>query len=245
MAIFTIKADPETARVSITLDNVFGITGIIRDDANGSRLVRLRAGGLPANGTVTITDYEASISGRIRYRTVGTLAEPAWTTLAGDGRPRFILPTKPYFFVAPDLVHNYSAGRTTRATFHEVINRPDPLVSEAPLGTRSGSLDVWFDSYMGARDLEDLIGRGLPVMYRQAEHPGMDMYFYAVSSGITPDEDAWRLALEYREILSPAGSILPAASWTFDAFAAAGGTFDSRADDYNTFHDLAINEAKP
>jgi hypothetical protein len=242
MALITATPDPATATVELVLDPALGITTILRADANGTRPVRLRTGDLPASGTITVTDYEAAIAGPLFYRVLGAAAEPVWTSLDLE-LPRFILPSIPHFFVVAETVHGYSAGRASRATFHTVIGRDDPLVAEGRLSSRTGILDVWFGTYAEARSLEDMLARGQTAMYRQAEHPGMDMYFHVTGTDVVPDEVSWKLTANYVEVGFPPGNVLTDKTWTFTKLAQVGGSFDEVTDDYASFHDLAVGEA--
>lgn len=243
--MITLTPDLEAGTVTIRLENANGVSQILRADANGTRPVRLRAGELPGAGVVTVTDYEPAISGGLMYRVVSTEPElePAWTTLDGADLPRFIIPAIPTLAVVAELVHGYSASRPSRSIFHEIIDREDPLVAAATSGSRRGTLDVWFESYPSAKDLDDLLSRGVVVMYRQAEHPGMDMYFHAESTDITPDETCWKLSIGYREVAFPPGNVLALPSWTFAKLATTGGTFTDVRNDYRSFAELTINEA--
>lgn len=244
MATLTAAAHPENGTVTLRLDTAQGVTGILRTDVNGTRPVRLRSGDLAGSAGRELVDYEAALSGSIMYRLEDQPGESVWVSLGGC-LPRFHLPSIPQFAVEAQAVTAYEAERTSRAVFHDVIDRPDPMVAQAPMGTRAGTLTVTFDAYPQIKDLADVLERGQTVMFRQPEHPGQDMYFHAerVRTQAMPDEDAWELQISFREIIFPTGNVLSRPGWTFDALAVRHESFDEVARAYGTFHDLTIGEA--
>lgn len=241
MSTVTAVPDARTASVDLTISSAAGLTGIIRADINGTRRVRLREDQLPATGMLTVTDWEPALTGLIQYRLEGQAGD-AWTTVGAD-LPRFHIPSIPQYSQAVETVHQYSSSRETRSIFHEVINRNDSMVAEGRMTPRSGDLAIFFDTYQGARDLEDLLERGKVVHYRQSEHPGMDMYFHATSLRIDPDEDStWKLAVGYKEVDFPDGYVLSTAGWTFAGLRDSSDSFEAVAQEYGSFVDVAIGE---
>jgi hypothetical protein len=239
----TITAAPDTDAGTITLTIVHDtpVTDLYRADANGTRPVRLPPGTLPTatSGTLTVTDHEAALTGHIEYRAGNALV---FTNLDGAVRPRFTLPSTPVYAVQVETVTAYSAARTSTATVHQVINRPDPLVKLGRLRPRNGSLDIICRTYAEARTLEAVFERGAIVLYRQIEHQGMDMYFHGSDVTLTPVAGRWRVSVVYVEVTFPDGDIQTPAGWTFDALTAAGGSFNDVAQDYRSFTDLALGE---
>lgn len=240
----TATPDARTATVDLYIENVSGVTGILRSDANGTRPVRLRAEDLTGTGMRTVVDYEPALAGRILYRVRAGAGEvgQAWTQLDGAELPRFIVPSVPQFAVIADAVHSYRATRKTRAKFHEVINRPGPLVSAGKLAPRTGSMTLTFPTYSALADLQNVLERGQTVMFRQFEHPGMDMYFHAetVAVDARPEEEEWSLDIGFVEVDFPAGPVLSERGWTFDVLANRYGSFDEVAQVFDTFHDLTV-----
>lgn len=247
MATLTLTPDARTGSVVLKIDNATGVTAIVRADVNGTRPVRLERGTLPAKTALTVTDWEPALSGLIQYRLVGLpLEASAWTALPGAELPRFVLPSIPQFSVVVQTVTGYNAARDSRSIFHKVIDRAAPLVAEGQLEPRTGTLTCLFESYAEAKDLEDLLERGQTVMYRQQEHPGLDMYFHATRTAVDvdTDTDTWTLAVDYVEVAFPAGNVLSAAAWTFEALAAKYSTFEAVNEAYGSFHDLTIGETQ-
>ncbi len=245
MPTLTLTPDMRTGSVLLSIDDATGVEAIVRADINGTRPVRLERATLPAAGKLAVTDWEPALSGLIQYRISGPLVdESAWTALPGAELPRFVLPSIPQFAVIAQTVTEYSAARESRATFHKVIGRAAPLVAEGELEPRTGTLACLFDTYAQAKDLEALLERGQTAMYRQQEHPGLDMYFHTTRTNVTPDPETetWTLAVDYIEVDPPAGAVLSASSWTFDALAKKHKTFGEVTTSYASFHDLTIGQ---
>lgn len=244
----TITATPNTATASVQLSITHNspVTRVLRNDENGIAEVRTLAGQLPttASGTLILTDYEAA-AGINSYSVVdGGTGASTTATLVLD-KPWLMVPVMPNYALKAETITGYDSSREARSTVHTVIGRPDPLVSFGPLGTRSGSLEVWCESLKAARDLETVLTRGEVVMLKQ-NVAGMDMYFHGSSSGITPYAAAgeastrWALTINYTEIVRPIGPLAGALGWDFNALAASYASFDEVAVKFATFDDLTI-----
>lgn len=244
----TATADLETGKVTLRITGTERITSITRADDNGTRPVRLAAGVLPSAGNLTVIDHEPALSGNIQYRvTRATGLEADWVSLAVPGRPqppRFILPANPLYSVAVETVTDYSAGRVSSSTIHEIIGRPDPVMALGQLRPRTGRLEVFTRTYQEARDLESLFERGQVAMYRQAENPGQDMYLVGTELNTSPTDEAlaWLTTITYQELPFPAGPVLSRPDWTFDALAAEYATFEDVAVKFANFNQLTIGE---
>lgn len=247
MASVEATPDARTAAVTLNLSTVYGVSGILRSDVNGTRPVRLPAGALDGSGPRTVVDYEPALSGLIQYRLQhNTAPGDVWTELSGADLPRFHLPAIPQFSVTAEAVTAYSATRASRSRFHDVIGRSSPLVVAGRMATRAGTLEAVFGTYGEAEDLIDVLGRGDTVMYRQKEHPGLDMYFHPEDLSVTadpgevPGDESWTLTIRFREVAFPPGGVTSRPEWSFDALAGAYPTFDDVAQRFETFHDLTI-----
>lgn len=222
---------------------------IYRADSNGTREVRLRAGILPAGqgGQLALEDHEAALSGPIEYRLHTAFQSTATASLRhglGTGLdrlllPRFSIPTHPQFSVEVETVTAFSGARRSRSTVHRGINRATPLVALGRLEPRTGTLEVVFDTPAQARELEALFEYGHTVMYRQAEHPGMDLYFIAETVELVPDDDGgWIFTIAYVETGPPSGDVAPG-NWTFNNLRDSLGSFTNTAIEFPSFDDLA------
>jgi len=238
----TVNAGAGTVKLTITPTSG-NVNTVTRADVNGTRAVRLPAGTLPYAGTLTVTDYEPALAGPVHYR-VTTSAGPAsvWVTL-GATAPRFVLPQLPLPSVEVSTVFEYEAARASTATVHEVLGRVGPIITQAKLGSRRGSLSILCEDHRTVLNLDVLFGRGQTVFYRQAENPGQDMYFYAMAVSWAPTETGqWELSLDYVEVDYPAGPILLDPAWTFAALADTGGSFAATAQGYESFAALRLRE---
>lgn len=244
----TATADLDTARVVLALTGAGQVLSVTRADDNGTRDVRLALGQLPAAAPLTITDHEPALSGQIQYRIKTSDGElSAWVTLARPGlpvSPRFTLPSNPLYSVAVETVTDYGATRTTSATVHEIIGRPDPILALGLMRPRSGNLEVFSKTYQNARDVEALFERGQVALYRQAENPGADMYLVGLEVSTQQTEYvAWLTTIRYQEVAPPAAPVLTRPDWTFDALAAEYETFEDVTKAYASFNQLTIGEA--
>jgi len=241
----TVDAVPDLSAgtVRLTVAASGSVLSVTRSDPNGTRPVRLIGGYLPKTGTFSFTDYEPALTGQVQYRVKTSTEEAAaWTTLGGQ-LPRFVMPSIPLFSVEVETVYAYSGPRSSRATVHEVVGRRDPIIVQGKLGTRRGSLGILCPDHDAVMRLVAMFERGQTVLYRQSEHPGLDMYFIPVEVSPAPSGKSWELSVSYVEMDYPAGDVQSDPDWTFSKLAATGGTFDAVAANYRTFVDLVLGEA--
>lgn len=244
MSTITVEAaaDQGAALVKLTIESTATIVSITRADANGTRPVRLPAATLPApGGTLVVKDYEAALSGPVKY-TARTADAEGFTWSALDlTLPRFVMPSLPLFTVEVDTVFDYAATRESRATVHYVVGRTDPIVIQARMGTRTGSLGILCPDHGAVVRLLAMLSRGQTVLYRQAEHQGVDMYFIPLSAALKPGGRSWEVDVSYVEVGFPSAPVQSDPSWTFAKLASTGGTFAQVATDYQDYIDLTLN----
>lgn len=130
----------------------------------------------------------------------------------------------------PELVTGYEARREASSTVHQVVGRSDPVVVLGPTRLRSGRLDVWCRTHADALECAHVLAQARMLMFRQADHPGLDMYFLATTVDTTPLESTaagwfWQTSCEFLELRNPSMPLLGAAGWTFDDVAATYPTF--------------------
>jgi hypothetical protein len=177
-------------------------------------------------------------------KTILTPQVAASSTLTLD-KPWLMVPVMPNYALQAESITRYGSSRESRSTVHAVIGRSDPLVSFGPLGTRTGTLEIWCESLKAARDLESVFTRGETVMLKQ-NVSGMDMYFVGSSTGIAPYSvqgegiTRWALDISYTEIKRPLAPLAGALGWDFNALAAAYASFDVVTSKFATFDDLTI-----
>lgn len=234
--MITIEATPDPAAAAVTLTvnktnaGVDLVTGILRIDANGIHPVRAQAhifpyylanttdDEMPADGPLTLTDYEPALTGWVEYRVqleeleygegVGHV-EPGWTHLDG-GLPRISIPAAPAYNLTAEAVIDYDAQMPDRSTVHQIVGRGDPIIVQGGRSTRTGRLGIVLESYAPARNMLALLGKRRTCLYRQAEHRGMDMYFHPSDVSLKPEVKdgvgtVWRLDVGYTELAWPDG----------------------------------------
>lgn len=246
----TFTATPDTATGSITLEitQTASVQSITRSNGNGIASVRVAAGQLPSatTGTTIVTDYEAA-HGTNTYTvttTAGTVSQTANLTI---DKPWLLVPIAPNYSEQTERVMNYSAGRETFSTVHQIIGRADPIVAMGKLGSRTGTLEVWCEDLTDVNRLVRVFDRGEAVLLKQAV-PGMDMYFSANSLDVDPytveaERTRFRLTVAYTEVSRPFGDLAGALGWTFDALAADYPSFNAVTAAFATFDDLTIGDA--
>ncbi|QCO98971.1 hypothetical protein FCN77_16275 [Arthrobacter sp. 24S4-2] len=246
----TITATPDTATASVQLSITYNsaVSRVLRNDANGIAEVRTLQGQLPtgSSGTLILSDYEAA-AGLGTYSVIDAGSGASTTATLVLDKPWLMVPVMPNYALQAESITAYGSDRQSHSTVHTVIGRADPLVSFGPLGTRTGSMQIFCGSLQTARDLETVFTRGEVVMLKQ-NVTGMDMYFHGSATGVSPfsaqGEEAtrWALAVDYVEIKRPVGPLAGALGWDFNALAGGYASFDEVAAKFATFDDLTIQQ---
>ena len=251
MTTFTATPDTATGAVNLVITQTKPVRSITRANGYGSASVRPAQGQLPsaATGTTLIPDYEGAhgVNSYTLYHTDGT-TEIASATLTVD-KPWLLVPIAPNYSEQVETITDYSAGRETFSTAHQIIGRPDPIVNFGKLGTRKGTLDIFTASLEDAARVTRVFDRGEAVLLKQTV-PGMDMYLAATSLDLAPysvqgeADTRWKLSVGYLEILRPAGNLAGALGWTFDALALAYPSFDAQLAAFASFDDLTLGDTR-
>jgi hypothetical protein len=79
--------------------------------------------------------------------------------------------------VAAIFALTHEASRESRNVIHNIIGRPDPDVSLAPAGLRTGTLQLLFPALADALACESLAASGVPLTYTDTEQPSSGMRF--------------------------------------------------------------------
>jgi hypothetical protein len=107
--------------------------------------------------------------------------------------------------ITPELVLGYETTQASRNIVHEVLGRPDPDVTLAPAGTRSGTLSLFFLTEADAEAARVLHTAASTFTLTDADRPAMGMvYVTAGAITVTLDDqtrERWTVAVEYREVL--------------------------------------------
>lgn len=238
MTTITAYTNPDGASVTLTVTATGTVAAITRSDANGNASVRVPAGLLPTAASFTVVDYEAALTGAVTY----TCGDVAIVYLPAT-QPWLVFPLRPSESLQLEMVTNYSAGRVSLGTLHQVPDRTDPLAALGRLTQRTGQLQILCSTYAAVRALEnglDLSGVG---MLKEAEHAGLDMYF--IPNGTSPeydaDTEAWTLSVDYTEIARPTSPISPTV-WTFGTVATSYSSFANVTSNYEDFEMLSLND---
>lgn len=247
----TLTPQAATASVSITV-TTSTLTPLVltRSDANGTSLVRLRAGQVPVAGTMTVVDYEPALTGPLTYDVAETSGahKSASTTLDGllDGRPRLTAVQMPQLTHSPRIITGYSAARLNATTPHLIVNRADPVVVLGPVRSRTGRMVIWCSDYADAKACSDVLSAGQVLILRQADHPGMDMTFLAADHTIDPLTERtaqgwrWSVTVAFTETNAGALPLLGDAGWTWDDLAAEFPTWAAVAAEFPTWNDVQV-----
>lgn len=249
MTTMTAKPDAATGSVLLEISLTAPALRVLRNDANGIAEVRALAGQFPSpkSGRLILTDYEAA-QGLNTYTLIDGGKGAAASAVLNIPTPWLMVPVMPHYARQVDTITGYSAGRESLGAVHQIPGAAAPVANLAPLGLRTGTLDLWAPSLAVARSLETTFDRGEIVLLKQRV-PGMDMYFVTTKTSITPHtiegetDTRWNLAVDYVEVRRPAGALAGALGWTFAALAAAYPSFDAVTATYASFDDLTVNRA--
>lgn len=232
----TISAVQAAAAVTLVLTTTTNVDSILRSDANGNALVRVPAGTFPRATTVTLTDWEAAISGPVTYTAGDAVARLTMTASS----PWLIFPFRTGLALELIQVNDYSAGRTSLGTAHQVPGRPEPLVALGRLAYRSGSLDILCESLAAVRTLESNLDKAGLAMLKSPDQPGMDMYFTAADITTKQVEGGlWMASMAYLETARPSADL---SAWTFKALRQSFATFAAVREAFEDFDALARND---
>lgn len=247
MTAVTLTPKPSDPSVLVQVTAAPATIVINRYDVNGVNPVRLLAGQAPIAGDLTVTDYEAALTGPLRYDVVsaGATIATATTTLAGTvAQPWLSVPVLPQNRVALVAVLEVSEARDQAGTIHVIINRADPIPTFGPLRLRKGTMRIWAPDYPTARTIEAIANFGEIVLLRQVTHDGLDMYFSAIGTGLKHEEfttNGWRWFVEfdYHETYSPVAPLQGSIGWNFNALT-QWGTFDAAQSAFHDFNAMLV-----
>lgn len=249
MTALTLTPQPVTASVLIQITGApAGAVVISRTDINGTGTVRLRSGQLPIAGALTVTDYEAALTGLVRYDVVDTApaTTTASTTLEGLVSGAQISGVQePQLNYQPAIVTGYDASRDTGSAVLRVLGRPDPVIVLAPTRTREGKLEIWATDSASAFEAGRVLAAARVLMLRQPDQPGMDMYFLAQRIDTTPLQRVvggwrWQTTCTYVELRNPTLPLLGAAGWTYNDVVTTYPTYAAVRTRFATFNDLLV-----
>jgi hypothetical protein len=216
---------------------------LIRHDANGSAEVRRLTGQDMQGGVLILRDYEAALAGPVTYTAYSGMAgavSATETVVLGATNDVLSLPVLPQYRAVPDLTTELTATRPTRATVHQVVGRPDPLVAMGPLSTRSGTVRFLFKIREQAEALEAIYNLGEVLFLRFSLASARDLYHVptSVSLEVNTETYTYTVVVDYVEVTRPTGPLLGAFGWTYEDIAAK--TYLQVKQQYPTYGDLVV-----
>ena len=186
----------------------------------GLAAVQLSAAGLPA-GPAVITRTDVNGSAPVRLL-------PAQEPITGSL-----------------LVTDYAETTTAGAEVLYVLDRDDPIVFDAPHRLPTGSLTAWCATYPDALALAQVCRAGRVLLFRQADHTGMDRFMRVTGSSLGPRDAGtaarrWSVRVDTLDVKAPATPLLSAAGWDFDDLRDAFPSFTAAAAGFATFNAMTV-----
>jgi hypothetical protein len=251
---------PERVHLRLLNPDGYTITRIMRADVNGTRTVRTLTGLLPSTAPVfDVDDFEYALSGTVvytAYRNTGAAA--ATVTLVSGQFPHTLILTVPLYpsdgIVLADgsldpkavtFATTWDSTRNARTTVHEVIGRPDPIAVLRAAALQAGTITFVCPDYLTAEQLAEQLALPRVFMLRQADVPGLGLYFVVTTLGLTNTEPAphWQLSVQFAEVSWPNGGYLPITVWTYAQLAATYPDYNALATAFVDY--LAVLERRP
>lgn len=249
----TPQPDQAGVLVQVTADDGEVLAGLTRTDPNGTASVRLLADQDLSTGVLTVTDYEAALTGALSYTVTASTGETATALTTLDGlvaRPYITVPVMPAYSVPLTLVLAYADDSASQTSVHRVVGRDDPVLTIGVLQLPTGVLELFALTYADAVAIRAAYRRGVVVMLRQPDHPGQDMYHVAERVRIEADPTPtvprrWRVIVDFVATSRPLGPLQGTLGWSFDDVTAAYPDFNAVRDSFESFAALAAGPVGP
>lgn len=200
--------------ITVTPTAAWSGTVITRTDANGTDVPVRNPNKLDTTGGVmTLVDYEAAMTGTVTWKVTdgsGGTATANGTPPAAGTAPQLTLPASgtPPLFAAVSMVIDYDETAVSPVTVHQVLGRSDKLSNPGPMLARAGTLEIWCATYADTLALRNLLRNAGTAFLRQADFPGLDLYFVAREIATAPGDATptrrWLTSVTYDEIPRPA-----------------------------------------
>jgi len=252
---------PERIHLRLLNPDAFTIARIMRADVNGTRTVRTLSGQLPSTVTVIdVDDFEYALAGGPITYTVynGANAVVATATTAVGPYPHSVVIGVPLYPsdgvtladgtldpATTTFAITWDGTRNARTTVHDVIGRPDPIAVLRAVALQSGSITLIGPQHLAVDDLAATLALPRVFMLRQADVPGLDMYFVVTGLGLTNIDGSlrWQLVVNFTEVTWPNGVYLPITVWTYADLAAGYADYNAVASSFADY--LAVLENRP
>ena len=252
---------PERVHLRLLNPDGYTITRIMRADANGTRTVRTLTGLLPSAAAVLdVDDFEYALAGTevvyTAYRDTDAVA--ATVTMPTGVTPHVVILAAPLYpsdgVVLADgsldpaaitFAITWDSTRTGRTTLHDILGRPDPIAVLRAAALQAGTITLICPDYATVKDLGAHLSNPRVFMLRQADVPGLDMYF--VVTGLNPSNldtaPHWQLLVNFAEVAWPNGGYVPVAVWTYADLASSYPDYNAVASQFVDY--LAVLEHRP
>lgn len=109
--------------------------------------------------------------------------------------------------IYPTIIEDYRYRISHRQTFHDIINRVEPVVTLGPRGLRSGTLRILCETYAGmveARDLHSDRGVVQWQSYDITEGADPDILMAYIPTNvevvIRENQTSWNVDVDYQEV---------------------------------------------
>jgi len=247
---------PERIHLRLLNPNAYTIDRVIRVDVNGTRTLRTLDGQLPSAAAVLeIDDFEYALTGTITYtayRNTGAAAATATVSMSPPMFPHAVLIAAPLYppdgrtladgSLDPNAITfaiSWDATREARSTVHQVIGRPDPVAVLRPAALQAGSITLIGPDYLTVEQLAAQLSQARVWMLRQADVPGLDLYFVVTGLRLNNAEPLhWQLEVSFAEVAWPNGSYVAVTVWTYAEVAAGYGDYNAVASSFVDYLDL-------
>ncbi|MDN4598843.1 hypothetical protein [Leifsonia virtsii] len=105
--------------------------------------------------------------------------------------------------ITPALILVNDGQQASRNITHDILGRPDPDVSLAPAGLRTGTIDMLFTDAPSADAARRLLARPAVFTY-SGEVPELSMRFVigdgSIGTNLDRESYVWTVSIPYREV---------------------------------------------
>ena len=178
-----------------------------RWDDNGVRPVRLNGVEPDSSGDLFVEDRECALTGSCTYDLQSSYGD-ADDTAAATSQPGAAIHVLDGSAPVENVLLAAGLSRDPGVILHDVIGAEFPLVDEAPMRSRNGSLTLLCSTISEALYLEALFAQGRTMMLRTPDYTGRDLYFVATGVDVaaaanlaTPAASRrWQVTVRVREV---------------------------------------------
>lgn len=227
-------AQPSTASVRLTVSGAAdGEVTILRQDGNGSNLVRQPENNITVGGVLIVDDWEPRLTGPLAYTVTdesGATATRSISAGLGVSTPWLTHPGLATLNRAV-TIRTDRPSWAGRSTPHQVYLRTDPVFTIQPAASRTGTLDLECLSWTEANAVRHMYDQGVPLLLRNPCLDDAD-YYHVVTGDVAAEERVearwggrWGVTVGYTQVAFPAGHTQGSARWQWGDVPAAYTTW--------------------